>query len=173
MTSNQLNALVKRLQNGDMSVFDVIYHETRSLVYYTALQILKDRSLAEDMMQDAYLKALEKIHSFKPSYSFKSWIVMIARNLSINEYNRRKRELRFDINEDEYIFGSEDSSSEQRLIVRDMLESLDDEEQEIVILHVIGELKHREIAAMLKKPLGTITWKYNQAINKLKDQFGE
>ena len=55
-------------------------------------------------------------------------------------------------------------------IDRALLDRLD---QEIVIMHVIGELKHREIAAILKKPLGTITWKYNQAINKLRDQFGE
>lgn len=173
MTPRELNHLVKQLQNGDINVFDAIYYETKSLVYYTILQIVKDRSLAEDLMQDTYLKALEKIHSFKATYSFKSWVVMIARNLSINEYNRRKRELRFDVNEDEYIFGSTESTSEKELIVKEMLEFLKPEEQEVVILHVIGDLKHREIADMLNKPLGTITWIYNQAINKLKDHFRE
>ena len=98
---------------------------------------------------------------------------MIARNLSINEFNRRKRELSFDISEDEYIFGSVESTSEKELIVKEMLEFLKPEEQEIVILHVVGDLKHREIAAMLKKPLGTITWTYNQAINKLKEHYRE
>lgn len=169
MTPKELNNLVRKLQNGDMAVFDAIYYETKSLVYYTILQIVKDRSLAEDLMQDTYLKGLEKIHSFKATYSFKSWLVMIARNLAINEYNRRKRELSFDPNEDEYIFGTVESGSEKQLIVKEMLELLKPEEQEIVILHVIGDLKHREIAAMLGKPLGTITWTYNQAINKLRE----
>lgn len=173
MTPKELNQLVKQLQSGDMSVFDPIYYETKSLVYYTILQILKDSSLAEDIMQDAYLKALEKIHSFKPTYSFKSWIVMIARNLALNEYNRRKRELSFDVNEDEYIFGHVESSSENQLIVREMLQSLSAIEQEVVVLHVIGDLKHREIAAILQKPLGTITWTYQQAITKLKENFRE
>jgi len=169
MTPKELNNLVRKLQNGDMAVFDAIYYETKSFVYYTILQIVKDRSLAEDLMQDTYLKGLEKIHSFKATYSFKSWLVMIARNLAINEYNRRKRELSFDPNEDEYIFGTVESGSEKQLIVKEMLELLKPEEQEIVILHVIGDLKHREIAAMLGKPLGTITWTYNQAINKLRE----
>lgn len=171
MTSKELNALVKQLQKGNMSVFDAIYYETKSLVYYTILQILKDRSLAEDLMQDTYLKCIEKIHSFKATHSFKSWVVTIARNLALNEYNRRKRELRFDINDDEYIFGSVKSTSEQQLIIEEMLDSLKPEEQEIVVLHVVGDLKHREIAKLLNKPLGTITWIYNQAINKLKDNF--
>lgn len=173
MTPKELNKLVHQLQNGDMSVFDDIYYDTKSLVYYTILHIVKDRSTAEDIMQDTYLKALEKIHTFKARYSFKSWIVMIGRNLAINEYNRRKRELSFDPTVDEYIFGREESTSEKQLIVKEMLESLKPEEQEIVILHVIGDLKHREIADMISKPLGTVTWMYNQAIKKLQHQFGK
>ena len=121
MTSKELNNLVSRLQSGDMSVFDEIYHETKSVVFYTIVSIVKDKSLAEDIMQDTYLKTIEKIHSFKPRYGFKSWIVTVARNLSINEYNRRKRELSYDPNVDEYIFGSIESSSEKELIVRDVL----------------------------------------------------
>lgn len=173
MTSKELNILVKRLQSGDMSVFDTIYHETKTSVYYTIVNILKDRSLAEDIMQDCYLKALEKIHSFKPKYSFKSWIVVIARNLSINEFNRRKRETNYDVTEDEYIFGSVDSNSEKELIMKQMIEYLKPDEREIVLLHVIGDMKHREIAKIVDKPLGTVTWTYNQAIKKLRNKYGE
>ncbi|AIO18957.1 ECF RNA polymerase sigma factor SigR [Candidatus Izimaplasma bacterium HR1] len=173
MNSKELNKLVSQLQNGDLAVFDFIYHETKSVVYYTILGIVKDKSLAEDIMQDTYLKSLEKIHSFKPRFGFKSWIVTIARNLSINEYNRRKRELSFDPSVDEYIFGQEESTSEKELIVRDVLEYLDETEREVIIMHVLGDLKHREIADLLKKPIGTITWIYNKAIKKAKEKFRE
>ncbi len=173
MTGKELNKLVKRLQNGEMDVFDPIYYETKSLVYYTILSIVKDNSLSEDLMQETYLKALNKIHSFKPRFSFASWIVMIARNLAINEYNRRKRELSFDPSVDEYIFGKEESISEKQLIVKEMMEKLKPVEREIVILHVIGDLKHREIADIVKKPLGTVTWMYNEAIKKLRNEYRE
>ena len=122
-------------------------------------------------MQETYLKALEKIHTYKPRSSFNSWIVTIARNLAINEYNRRKRELKIDPQENEIIFGTIDSMSEKELIVKEMLEYLNMEEREIIIMHVIGDMKHREIAEVLGKPIGTVTWKYNEAINKLKNKF--
>ena len=173
MTINELKDLVKKLQDGNIAVFDTIYFETKSVVYYTILSIVKDKSLAEDIMQDTYLKMLAKIHSFKPRYGFKSWLVTIARNMAINEYNRRKRELSFDPSVDEYIFGSVESSSEKELMVKEMLDTLDEVEREVIILHVIGDLKHREIADILKKPLGTITWIYNKAINKIQRDFGE
>ena len=173
MTNKELNNMVAKFQNGDMTLFDSIYYETKSVVYYTILGIVKDKSLAEDIMQDTYLKSLEKIHSFKPRFGFKSWIVTIARNMAINEYNRRKRELSFDPSVDEYIFGQEESHSEKELIIRDILEYLDETEREVVVMHVLGDLKHREIADILKKPIGTITWIYNKAINKAKEKFGE
>ena len=52
-------------------------------------------------------------------------------------------------------------------------EVLSGDELEVFILHVIDELKHKEIAKILKKPLGTITWLYNKAVNKLKERIGE
>jgi RNA polymerase sigma-70 factor (ECF subfamily) len=156
-----------------MDVFDPIYHETSSLVFYTILGILKDRSLAEDIMQEAYLNALEKIHTFRPTHSFQSWIVRIAKNLAINEYNRRKRELSFDPSEDPVVFGTQEASVEQELLVEEMLDALDETERQIVLYHVLGDLKHREIAAILNKPLGTVTWTYQQALQKLRSQFKE
>lgn len=172
MTSKELNALIKKLQNGQMDVFDMVYYETKNVVYYTILSIIKDKSLSEDIMQETYLKALEKIHTFKPKYSFSSWIVMIARNQAINVYNKRKRELSFDPNVDEYIFGREESVSEKQLIIKEMMNFLDKEHREILIMKVIGNMKHREIAEVLGKPIGTVTWMYNEAINKLKSKFG-
>ncbi len=173
MNSKELNKLILNLQKGDMSVFDIMYHETKSVVYYTILSILKDKSRSEDIMQDTYLKALNKIHSFKPRYGFKSWIVTIARNLAINEYNRRKRELSYDPSVDDFIFGQQESTSEKELIVKEILDSLDEVEREVVVMHVLGDMKHREIADILKRPLGTITWIYNKAIKKAKEKFGE
>lgn len=171
MKKSQLNKLVKDLQNGDITAFDPVYYETKDLVYYTILSILKDPSLSEDIMQETYLKALEKIHSFKPSHSFQSWIVTIARNLAFNEYKKRKREFAIDGMENEFLFGSIESNSEKELIVKELLDTLDETERQILLLHVLGELKHREIAEILDKPLGTITWQYNKIINALKDKY--
>lgn len=173
MTNKQLKDLVKQLQEGDISVFDDIYYETKSVVYYTIFLILKDSDVSQDIMQDTYLQMLKKIHSYKPFSSFKSWLVMIARNLAFNEFNRRKREMMVDISEDEYIFGSVENNSENELLVKEMIESLKPIERQIVVMHIIGDLKHREIAKILDKPLGTVTWTYNEALKKLRNKYGE
>ena len=173
MSNSDVKILVKQLQNGDMSVFDDIYYNTKDIVFYSILGILKDYSLSEDIMQDTYLKALSKIHSYKPTHSFKSWIVTIGKNLAINEFNRRKRETSIDIQTDEMFLGQTESRSENQILIEQIFKVLNDTEREIVLLHVIGDLKHREIAKMLNKPIGTITWSYKNSLEKLKKELKE
>jgi RNA polymerase sigma-70 factor (ECF subfamily) len=168
MTNKELTTYIKLLQKGDMSSFDPIYHETKKLVFYTVLSILKDESISEDIMQETYLKMLEKIHSFKKSVSVKSWITTIARNLALNEYKKRKRELQVDITESEYLFGSTESNSEKELIIRDILGNLKETERDIVIYHVVSDLTFKEISKILDIPIGTVTWKYSEALKKLR-----
>ena len=57
--------------------------------------------------------------------------------------------------------------------ILDILNYLDETEREVVVMHVLGDMKHREIADILKKPIGTITWIYNKAINKAQEKFRE
>ncbi len=171
MAKKDINNLVSQLQNGNIEVFDDIYYLTKDIVYYSIFIILKDYQLSEDIMQDTYLKALSKIHSYKRKAHFKSWIVTIAKNLAINEFNKRKREMLVDISENEYILGTTPSTVENEILINQIFTVLSGEEKEIVILHIVGDLKHREIAKLLNKPLGTITWAYNKAIKKLQNQI--
>lgn len=171
MTNKELLNLVKALQNNRLEVFDDLYYDTKNIVYYTILGIVKDPSLSEDLMQETYLKMLENIHSFKKSSSVKAWIATIARNLALNEYNKRKRELYVDISEDEVLFGSVDSSSEKELIVGEILSSLDDTLRDIVIYHVLGDLTFKEISKILDIPQGTIQWKYYEAIKSIQSNY--
>lgn len=171
MTNKELLNLIKALKNNRMEVFDDLYYETKNIVYYTILGIIKDPSLSEDLMQETYLKMLEKIHSFKKSTSVKAWLTTIARNIAINEYNRRKREMSIDILEQEHMFGSEESSSEKELLVREILHKLDETERDIVIYHIIGDITFKEIGYLLGIPQGTVQWKYHEAIKRLKSDY--
>ena len=173
MSNSDIKILVKKLQSGDMTVFDDLYYLTKDIVFYSILGILKDYSLSEDIMQDTYLKALSKIHSYKPTHSFKAWIVTIGKNLAINEFNRRKRETSIDIQTDEMLLGQTESRSENQILIEQIFRVLNDTEREIVLLHVVGDLKHREIAKLLNKPLGTVTWSYKNSLEKLKNELNE
>ncbi|XMB86894.1 RNA polymerase sigma factor [Mycoplasmatota bacterium WC44] len=169
MEKHELNKLVAMLKRGDMSVFDDIYHETKKGVYFTILSILKNQQVSEDVMQEVYIKALHNIHNFD-NRNFNAWIIKIARNMAINEYNRNKKSFSVDQSESDYLFVTKSDSDEQ-LLLNDMMRFLKENESEVVLMHVIGNLTHKEIARILEKPIGTILWLYNQAMKKLRNKL--
>lgn len=171
--SRELNALAKELRNGEIGVFDEIYYKTKNVIFYTIKSIIKDNSLCEDIMQETYLRMLNKIHQYKRNKSFQAWLILIARNLAINEYNRMKKEQLIDLTKDEYLLGSTDDNSEKTLLIEQLLKHLDKDERDVIVLKTIANLKHREISDILGIPVGTSLWLYQKALKKLKEQVSE
>lgn len=172
---DSLKQLVSKLKQGDMSVFDEIYQETYRPVYYTIYGILHDKSLSEDIMQDTYLKMLSSLDQFKNNY-FLSFLITIAKNLSINEYNRRKKVTYDETYFETYhipVLDSIEIKVENRELIDKALKLLTDLEKDVFLLHTLENLKHREIAKILNKPLGTITWTYQEAIKKIRHDIKE
>lgn len=168
MAKDPLKQHVIKLKNGQMDAFDEIYHQTKTSVYYTILGVLKDPSLSEDIMQETYIKALDKIDQYKPTYQFVTWLTTIAKNLAINEYNKRKREISVDGEEQDYMFTSSGDDSYKEAIIRELMVHLNEDERLIILYHVVENYKFKDIAKMLDKPLGTVTWSYQNALQKLR-----
>jgi len=173
---DSLNQLVKALQAGNMDAFDAIYEKTHRKVFFIILPILKDRSLAEDIQQDTYIRMLQSIHAYREQ-NFLAYLLTIAKNLAINEYNKRKRsvlteDIEFDRSDYPFINHLE-IEAEKADFIRDVLSVLDQQERNVVLLYTLENLTHREIAAILDKPLGTITWIYSKAIKEIKKRIKE
>lgn len=173
MNQKQLEQAVKLFKKGHEEAFDTIYEETKTKVYYTILHIVKDHALAEDLMQETYLKMIEALPNYKRQNQFPAWIAMIAKNLAINTYNKRKKETLIDVSENPYIFGETFEDNETNYYLKSLLKRLNSDEREVVIRHVLLDQKHKEIAEALNKPLGTVTWLYSEAIKKLREMDGE
>lgn len=159
---------VKQLQKGNEESFNAIYHETKHAVYAMVLPILKDSSLAEDAMQDTYIKMIEKIDQCNPKYKFINWLLTIAKNIAIDML-RKQKETAIDSQENLDLFISQESSVEKQMITEYYLSLLPDEGKQIVLLKVVGDLKHKDIAKILDKPIGTITYLYQKALTTIKD----
>lgn len=168
--TEQMNNIIRQLRSGNMDLFDDFYELTKKQVYVAIINIIKNKTICEDIMQDTYLKFLNNIHKYKDKTNVIAFIVTIARNLAINEYNKNKREVHYDLSlyEEEIV-----SKTEETPLLDLVYETLSGIELEVFILHVIDDLKHREIAKIMKKPLGTITWIYNKALKKMKEKVGE
>jgi len=173
---DDLDRLVRRLQAGDRSAFDELYEQTHKTVYFAVLPILRDRSLADDIVQDCYLKMLESIDRYSER-NFLAYLVTIAKNLAFNEYKRRKRITYTDQDLDAVAPFSYESQLEIRAgneaLIRKALSVLDETEKSVFLLHNVSDLPHRDIAAALGKPLGTITWLYQRALRKIRAAIKE
>ena len=104
MNAKELEMLVERYRLGESELFDDIYYETQKAVYLSISTIIKDKSTIEDLMQEAYIKAINNLDSYKSGTNFQAWICTIARNHTINFYNRKKKETLVDSVEDVYLF---------------------------------------------------------------------
>lgn len=168
----KLEKYIKKLKSGDSQAFDEIYEMTYRKIYFIVLPILRDRSLAEDIMQDTYLKFLEKLYDYKANNSL-AYLLTIAKNLAINEYNKRKRvtqEIDLDMSTFAYDEHLELKAGNEEMI-RSALGVLNQVEKNVFLLHTLENLTHREISLIMDKPLGTVTWTYQQAIKKMQNHL--
>lgn len=162
--------LIIRMGRGDADAFKELYVQTSGVVYGFALSILKNRQDAEDVMHDVYIKIYHSAVTYRPKGKPLAWILTIVKNLS---YNRiRSGKLCQDISEYE-IPADEDGTGRvmNKLVLEKALQILNFEDRQIVILHALTGLKHREIADILELPLGTVITRYNRALKKMKTEI--
>ena len=165
-----IDDMIREFKTKKYQSFDEFYNLTKNQVFYAIISIIKDQMLAEDLLQDTYMKFLEKIDQYKPGSNVIAYLSQIGRNLAINTYNRRKKE----VTSEEIIemIPAEEEKKDQEDIYK-ILDLLNQKEREIVVLHVINDLTFREISDIVDKPLGTVLWIYQKAIKKLKGKVGE
>ena len=169
MTKRQIERAIEKFKKGHDSAFETLYEATKKRVYYTLLSLLKNPSDVDDVMQETYLKVIEKIHAYQTGTYFEAWVNQIARNTGLDYL--RKQQATEPLDEVDYNPHLRvDSTIEKRLYVKSLLDSLDETDREIVIRKALLDEKHKDIAKALNMPLGTVTWRYQQAIKKLKEK---
>ena len=159
--------LLERIKNHDDEAFVILYEDTKYSVFSIIYAIVKNRHVTEDLMQDTYMKMLQKIHQYNGRVKFSTWLLTIAKNLAIDHYRRHSKSITLDIQEQEYLFPHHDDKLDEKMESEMYLNVLDDEERQIVILKVVSDLKHHEIAKIVGKPIGTVMWIYQKAIKKM------
>ena len=167
----QLNRLLLDLKNGDLNALDGIYKLTSTAVFSIALSVVHNNEEAKDLMMSTYLRLREKINYFTPNTNGYAFILTMARNLSINENKKISRSTPTDFQTNEFIAQSEQVDSDIPIfkIAKRVLSA---EELTIVLLHIVNGYKHREIAEIVKKPIGTVLWSYNNSLKKIKKYIG-
>ncbi len=169
-----LDNYISRIAQGDSEAMSALYYQTQNSIYGFALSILKNTDDAQDVLQDCFIK----IHSAAAAYVSQgkplAWMLTITKNLCYLKIRNNKRDDHVPMEALETYFADNSSvTSEDKVVLYQCLNNLTDEERQIVILHTVAGLKHREISKLLELPLSTVLSKYNRSLKKLKIMLKE
>ncbi|MBQ9827732.1 MAG: RNA polymerase sigma factor, partial [Lachnospiraceae bacterium] len=151
------------IAGGSRDAFCQLYEEAAGAVYAYALSILHNRDDADDVMQDTFMKIRSAAHLYRPMGKPLAWIFTITRNLCLMKYRSQKRispEPAEGITEGKAFEAITDL--EDRMVMETAFKVLKDDERQIIILHAVTGMKHREIAEIMGSPLSTVLSKYNR-----------
>ena len=158
--------LISQMAQGSTEALSQFYTATHSDVYAFALSLLSDSHHAEDVMQETYIRAYHGAAGYTHMEKPMAWLMTITKNLAFMKLRERKD--RYEELPEGLSYGGFEGHSLQRLDLQRALDRLGGEEREIVVLHAVAGLKHREIAALLGMPLPTVLSKYHRALSKLR-----
>ena len=172
--------LMQRLHHRDKRAFEAIFDRYGDLVYSTALRVLRDAHLAEDVSQEIFVRLWRKPQSYVAERGrFLTWLISVTRNRAVDEVRSRGRRQRHETaspEEQERELPASDSIdpalnaqlSEQAGIVRAALAKLPPEQREIIELAYFGGLTQQEISERLDQPLGTVKTRIRLGMQKLR-----
>ena len=166
MDYKKLERKIEKLKEGDLEAFDYIYDCTNRVVYFSILKIVRDKIYAEDILQDTYMRALSCLSQYKANTNFIGWICTIGKSLSVNHLKQYRHEIDVDFDLETCDYNS--SKNELPYIFDIATKILSDDEYKIIMLCHVSGYKRREVSMMLDMPIGTVTWKNNEALKKLK-----
>ena len=151
MSSEATAALVRRAQRGDAAAFEALARAFLRAAYSVALAVVSRRADAEDVAQDAFVLALERIGTCREPERFAGWLLQIVRNRALNWLERRRlRDVTADGSPARATIdpvAPEHAGLEERLIAA--LAEITVEQREVVLLHDLEDWTHAEIGAAL------------------------
>ena len=168
----RIDTALTQIRHGKHEGLAQLYELTSRAVFAFVLSMINDYQLAEDIMQETYVHVYKSNASYKEGINGLSWIYTIASNMTMTILEKRNREQETDFDSQIEMAGATLDNHDFDSPTIDLAKRiLNEDEQSILFLYTIGEYKHREIAAMLGIPLGTVTWKYQEAIKKMKEHL--
>lgn len=172
-------ALVDRAKGGDSSAFDELVRKYRPRVYALALHLTGEASDADDITQDAFLKAYHKLPEFEGRSEFFTWIYRITLHRALNAKRDKKRRRTVPLDDPRLVaavavdaLGDPERAVQLRERYRALLEAFDQLSsllQTTVVLTTLQGLSYKEAAVVLETTDGTIAWRIHEARRKMHD----
>ncbi len=160
--------LVKRAKSGDYQAFDLLVLKYQSRLISTAFKFVKDVQIAEDVVQDSFIKAFKALESFREDSSFYTWIYRITVNTSKNFLVSKKRKselLNSDLSEEASYeiepvepYSPEDllQATQLKKVIAETIDQLGEDTRTALTLRELDGLSYEQIADVVNCPVGTV-----------------
>lgn len=176
MEKDDIKKLVLQAAQGNKAAFGALYEETGRTVYFSCLKLLGDPQLAEDITQETYLTALQKLGTLAQPENFLAWVNRIGINLCKMHFRNNSapednsEEIIEEIPDEGLIPEEYVSNDAKRKIIMDIIDTvLTEEQRRSVILYYFDMLTVPEIAEVMNCTTGTVTSRLSAARKKIKE----
>ena len=177
--------LVTLYIHGNEKAFEKLVQRHKSRIYTTIYLIVKDQYVAEDLLQDTFIKAVDTIKGgrYNDEGKFLPWIIRIAHNLAIDYFRRDKRYPNVVFEDGSSVFNtldfSEDSvesiqiRQETHEQLREMIQRLPDVQKQVLIMRHYEDMSFQEIADATGVSINTALGRMRYALINLRKQFNQ
>lgn len=176
MEKDDIKKLVLQAAQGNKAAFGALYEETGRTVFFSCLKLLGDPQLAEDITQETYLTALQKLGTLAQPENFPAWVNRIGINLCKMHFRNNSapednsEEIIEEIPDEGLIPEEYVSNDAKRKIIMDIIDTvLTEEQRQSVILYYFDMLTVPEIAEVMNCTTGTVTSRLSAARKKIKE----
>ena len=168
--------LIARVRQGDAVAERELYETHVDRVYRLAYRMAGDEVLAQDITQDTFIRAFDRIHDFRGDSAFGTWLHAVGNSVALNTLRKVKRFRARETDLDEARLvgsGGGDAEPDLRDRLRRAIDDLPDKYRVVFLMHDVEGFKHREIADTLGMQVGTSKAQLSRARAKLRESLAE
>jgi RNA polymerase sigma-70 factor (ECF subfamily) len=181
--------LISRAKSGDSKSYDKLLKKYKNSVYSLVLRMVRNSQEAEDLTQEAFIKAFNSLASFNEEYAFSTWLYKIASNNCIDFFRKRKlqtysldkpiqykdSEIQHEIPDPDLNPEKSIMATERNKLIKEAINKLPEKYYRAIVLRHTEEKSYEEISEILGLPLGTVKariFRAREMLNKaLKDSI--
>ncbi len=172
---------IERVLHGDQSSFAILVERHKQMVFTVASRMLKNREEAEEVAQDAFLKAYKSLKSFKKKSKFSTWLYKIVYNLCVTKLRKKKPEI-FSIDEnEEQTYDLPDTTykleeleyQDQKKFLEKAIGQLNEEEQTIILFYYHEDLPVDQIANIINLSVSNVKVKLYRGRKRLYENLNQ
>jgi len=168
--------LVDAARQGDCAAFESLYRSNRDRIYGLLWRLCGgDAALAEDMLQESFVRAWQKLHSFRGESRFGTWLHRLSANVALSDRRTRLRRVQREVALDESIertaLGDRDVFADKRMDLEKAITRLPERARSVLVLYDVEGYRHQEIAEMTGMAVGSSKAQLHRARKLLREEL--